>query len=248
MAGTEKFRCRGVKREQADPTYGITTAMIQEYMQNRFDMLVANLRKNVEKYADLGDIKIKAATTGISNKFYPIFLIMPTEILEKHALMEDSSIPMAFYDHSDEEDETARLIPIFENFLKLYAYGESDIRMFENKEYLREINVNTNLMRRMKGFVKARMMKINKDKNHDDDENRDKCYVTIMLDPIRILHDMVVDEDNPKARFKITIVEVKKFKNGLYEYRFKKKFTGRGGNKEQQFSQVQKEIEAVLRS
>lgn len=233
--GNGRFKYRNAKRDDAPPTFWLSTKNVQEYMQERIDMIVATLRKRSERYSRLENIPVTIAGVQASDKIGSFAVVLPPDALEAEATNVDG-IP-SIYLQKDEEAELM-LIPEIENFFKLYAYSKWEKKDFEDADFRKRYNVSRQTAETLINFSVPRYRKVDGD-DHDTD------IVMFFINPITVFHDMLTEEGEKRESFEIQIDAIKKIRNAEYEYhvrklRKKRKHGNRGGN-------VDKELDSFLR-
>ena len=233
MSGNNRFKYRNARREDVPAALLLSTKDVQNYIQERIDVIVAALRNKNPKYADLKDIQIRVAGAQASDKFVPLMIILPPEALEAEATSNDE-VPYIFLER--DEDGQLTLIPAIEKLFKCWAYTKEDKKAFENPRYQRAININRKMAADIINFTTPRYRQ-----RKDGDEKTE--IIMFFIDPIKIFHEMLTEENETKS-FKIDIANFKKIRNGEYDFKVMKYY---GKKKKSKENPLIKDIDGFLR-
>lgn len=234
MAGNNKFRYRNVRREDAPTAVWLSTKDVQSYIQERVDFIVAALRKNNPKYANLKNFQVQVCGAKASEKFVPLMIILPPDALEDEATSHDD-VPSIFLERDEEGQLT--LIPMLQNLFKLWAYTKEDKKAFENPRYQREMNINRAVAQNIINWSVPRYRQ-----RKDGSEKSE--LVMFFVDPIKIFHEMVSEETETKE-FIVTIDGFKKIRHGEYDFRVTKSYGKK--KKKNKDSSLNQDIDSFLR-
>ena len=236
MAGNN-FRCKNVRREDAPTVLWLSTKHVQEYIQEKVDVVVATLRKSHPEYANLGNIQIQVCGAKASEKFVPLMIILPPAALQDEATTDDS-VPTIFKERDEEGQLT--LIPALEKLFKLWAYTKEDKKeLLRNTTYQqRVLNINNRTAQNIINWSVPRYRE-----RKDGDERSE--LIMFFIDPISIFHEMV-SEVNETKNFTVEISDFKKIRHGEYEFRIVKSYGKNKKNKKGKSSLTQ-DIDSFLR-
>lgn len=234
MAGNNKFRYRNARREDAPTAVMLSTKDVQIYIQERVDFIVAALRKKDPKYANLKDIQVQVCGAKASEKFVPLMIILPPNALEDEATSNEN-VPSIFLER-DEEGQLS-LIPMLQNLFKLWAYTKEDKKAFDTPRYQREININRSMAQNIINWSVPRYRE-----RKDGDERSE--LVMFFIDPIKIFHEMLSEEQETKS-FSVYITSFKKIRHGEYDFRITKSYGKK--KKKDKDSSLNQDIDSFLR-
>lgn len=234
MAGNNRFRYKNARREDAPTAVWLSTKDVQTYIQERVDVIVAMLRKENPKYANLKNFQVQVCGAQASNKFVPLMIILPPEALEDEATTNDN-VPSIFLERDEEGQLT--LIPMLQKLFKLWAYTKDDKKAMETSAYQRAVNINRKTAQDIINWSVPRYRQ-----RKDDGEKSE--LIMFFVDPIKVFHEMVSEENETKD-FTISINDFKKIRHGEYDFRVTKSYGKKKKNKKD--SSLNKDIDSFLR-
>ena len=188
--------------------YTITTTDVESYLQKKIDVVMN--RAALDKKEEAEKISVRVYTTEAGKEFLPFVVILPLEALDGKENKKKNNMPSIF--NTKEVDGTANLKrPIYE-VLSAYVFNKQDGEAFKSDSWRRDHHVNreaTNVLLSMRTPKVVSM------------ENGKLKVVEILIDPMRIFHDMLrIDGDN--RQYRIQIESWQKVQTGEYRYEVKR--------------------------
>lgn len=206
----------GLVPEERQITYVITTDKAQEFLQKKFNFVVKMMNEKINKEnRENGDnIPIQEAVTVTLNStkcgesvFAPFTILLPLNVLSKKRQKQvDGELEMF---NPDSTTPKAALKPNFWDLLSCYMYNDSDVSSFFSNEFRRTFRISYNVAEAIKGNRRPNIQTFGKDKRYQ--------YVTCIIDPIRVFHDMLTSKDD-KTAFGVFITDSKTISAGHVEY------------------------------
>lgn len=178
----------GVQASEDRVEYSITTTLAKEYLQNKFNLLTSTAKK---KGLNIPEVDIMMYNEKLGKNFIPFFLILPESVLVSNK--KDDEIPSIF---KSENTDHARLHTPFYELLKTYTFNKDDKRAFRAPEWKRRAGIQSG--KNIGTLLKYSTPKI---ENFGDAGRK----VIVLIDPIRLFHDMLTDDSARKQRFEVNI-------------------------------------------
>lgn len=191
----------GLNPSDKNLPFTITTAQCEEYLQKKVDIL-CNRDKSLPNNVDL-----RLYTTSVGRKFVPFVVVLPMSVLVDDDKT-DKDIDPIF--SSNESGGVQHLQKPFMNLFKSYVYDKNDIRAFNSNEWRRARDVSRNAAEQIKRMAIPRISSVKGGSGRVP-------YVTFLIDPIRLFHDMLIIPDDNKD-FLVDIPRWQKIKTGEYKY------------------------------
>lgn len=205
MASVIMYNTRaGLQPSMKELPYDISTKDVENYLQQKLNVVVGDMRKKGEYRGD--DINVKLITMEVGNDFVPFAIILPPSILKERQKTRNNELgifaPKQF-------DITRAIYNPIGQFLKAFAYNKEDSRAFISQEWRRRSGVSGQ---------KAGMLKKYSNPVIDNYNNGKMETITMFIDPVRVFYDMLKMDDYPTA-YKVSIRKWNRIKNGEYNYK-----------------------------
>lgn len=205
------------------------TTKVETFLQKKFDLVIEQMNRVTQEWNDTHPdseqrplqeaVEITLSTTRMSSKFYPFLLIMPSSVLKERAGKQQKN-ELSIFNPQHSERAANMKKPLYE-IIKPFMYDENDKEAFFTPTLQHELKISS----RISGSIKANCrLKI-----HSFDKGRAN-YVAVLLDPIRLLHNMATFVNN-SAPFIIQVDQVEQVKGGNFRYHFYQVFTTNRGKK-----------------
>lgn len=188
--------------------YEITTTEVAMYLRSKFKMIEDAL--NAKGYKNVPSIKPEVSSIRLGKHYAPLFVLLPKEVLSLKDYNPD--IPSVFQPDRDTSDG-AWLKQEYYALLFCYMYKRDDINAFRSGELRRQAGITNS--RDMETLFKYSTPKITKSA---DENGAESLTVILILDPVRVFHDMLTDIQNPKQRFRVEISKTEKIDDRSYMY------------------------------
>lgn len=194
----------GVMPVENEIPYSITTEEVEQFLQKKFNSLAELARKNG---TDAENIKVMLFTSDCGKKLKPFIVLLPTSVLASKKDKGNNQELSMF--NPDSSEKSVRLKQWVYELLNCYQYDKTDKQLFFNQAWRRQVGISMHTAHILKANCFPHIQKFNK--------GRIK-YVTCLLDPVRIFHDMLGDVENPKAQFDTWIGKTEKIRLTSYRY------------------------------
>jgi len=183
-----------VSIDRNDAKLTITTKDCEKFIQDNFNRITKDIRNRGLK--DEPEVKIHLSSLKFNKNsgFIPFIIIMSKDVMEKEKSMNDISSIF----REDEEDKTCSLKSPYWALLCKYAFDKNDLGYFRSTSWRRDYRMTSQSVNELTKLCKPMRR-----------ENKDDDLVIMIIDPIRVMHDMLIDTSNPNQKF---VVEIKKDK------------------------------------
>lgn len=189
------------------PQFDISTADCAEFIQEKFNRIVTAMRKAGNQ--NITNIQVQLITLKASNGlFNPFLILLPLDVLASNRKNSDE---LAIFNPSDEEG-VQKLKNEFYAVLSPYMYNKADRNGFNSGEWKRALRVSNRVASQLHLLSTPRIQSVGGRDNKVE-------VVVLLLDPLRIMHDMLVDLDNTGERFHVRVTEVEHIQKGNYMYK-----------------------------
>lgn len=199
----EKTRA-GLVPVETEVSFHITTEKANEFLQDKVDKLVNIMN---QKGTHQEDVNIRLLTLKCGKKFYPFMLLLPLSVLEGNKKKTNGSDLEIF--NPQESEGTVNLKDAFYSLFGGYIFNKNDESSFFSATTRQNLGTTNEIARFVKANRRPRIQKIN---------NNNNKFVTLLIDPIRVFHDMLTDVNNKNERFGIEVGQLKQIKTGNYRY------------------------------
>lgn len=200
---------------KAKQPYDITTAECEKFIQEKFNSMVTAMRGGGSK--DVPDIQVTLLTVRGSDKFFPFVVLLPLDVL---ASSRKNAQELSIFNPHD-EDGVQKLKNEFYAILSPFMYNKADRNGFNSGEWKRALNVSNRVAGSLHLMSTPRIQKVG---------GRDSGteVVMLLLDPLRVMHDMLVDLNNKNERFHVNVKNVELVQKGNYMYQIERRLDGKG--------------------
>lgn len=212
----------GVDPENDEMSFKLTTDDVYKFLDERLGILLEKLR-TTGKYNlpdSLSDFKVISIKAG--KKYAPLILFLPTSLSEKEARKgkknsNDDSVPEIY--KVNENDGTQKMIYEFYQFFKMFMYTREDIDSFKSSQVRSTLGISNSLVPVLKQLSTPTIQPFGGKRGDVKSTNA----ILLMIDPIRVFHEMLVNKTNPNEQFKIFIDHVEKIKDSSFKYEITRK-------------------------
>lgn len=180
----------GKKPNKVYPEWKLTTGEIKSFLQKEFNKLTQALRN--ERGWEIDDIKISLSMIKLSKNYVMFNLILPKTIL--HGSKNLDNTPSVFHPNQTEDNLPIER-PIFE-FLKCIMYDKDERQAFRTQQCRKFYDLNQNHLRLLTSFLLPKRRRIN--------GGKDKDYIVVCIDPVKVFYSMLDDDSGSKFYVKIT--------------------------------------------
>jgi len=216
-----------------------STYDVKKYLQRKVDVIVKAMQSSGE---NIRPMKIHLFSTCLSKKFAPFTILLDPNAAENFEIpyrVEDiQDGEQIFYEgarRDSRRSEKAILKPEFEKFIEAFGYSEDDIQDLKNERVKRELGINNMKIKTMYDFAKPKFYTL---KGVDDAR---LTRIVVLLDPIKVFHNMLEDPERPDEDFSVWISVGQKKNDNEFEYDIKKT-----RNKKGQTTNVDRQYEQSL--
>ena len=214
----EKTRA-GLVPVETEVSFHITTEKANEFLQDKVDKLVNIMN---QKGTHQEDVNIRLLTLKCGKKFYPFMLLLPLSVLEGNKKKTNGSDLEIF--NPQESEGTVNLKDAFYSLFGGYIFNKNDESSFFSATTRQNLGTTNEIARFVKANRRPRIQKIN---------NNNNKFVTLLIDPIRVFHDMLIMEEN-NSSFKVDVFDWKKKQAGEFAYKVKRLIDNGKGKKYKQ--------------
>lgn len=193
--------------------FDITTLMCEEFLQKKFNIMV---KAKKQAGVDLPNIQVTLVTSKVGGKFFPFIAILPLDVLESGR--RNNNEPSIF--SPQDEDGIQKLREEFYTILSAYTYNNADKNAFNSREWKRTMDVTNRTAGSLHAMATPRIHRFGGKGNQTE-------VVVLLIDPIRLMHDMLVDPSNANQQFLVRVLSTKPIKEGNYEYKVQRKLNNR---------------------
>jgi len=223
----------GLSPSQNTLTYRISTSDVEKFLQDKMNIVVQKMRdEGYQVYTTKSDqpeirkyngpnIDVNLIGINMSSVFVPFTVILPMDVIveRKKKKKEELSI----FDPKGSDGTLNLYLPIA-RLLAAYSYNKEDTKAFFSPDWRRARKIPNSVTPTLKYNATPKVQRVNQGKDE---------VVTLMLDPIRMFHDMLKMEDN-RADFHVEIVDIQRQREGEFLFTVdrvlnKKKKNGKGG-------------------
>lgn len=210
MASNEIYKTRaGLTPSEKELPFSITTSDVEQYLQRKLNVVVNGMRQDPDIKYTGEDIEVKLVTVEMGSNFIPFTAVFPMNIVKSKPRRPKDEL--SIFNRKD-EDETVVIYEPIAKMISSYMFDKSDGEAFFSVDWRRARGVSTNRSSTLKHNRVPRIQKFN---------NGNMERVTVLIDPIRIFHDMLVMENN-NTNFRIEIKDWQKIRSGEFRYDMKR--------------------------
>ena len=209
----------GLTPVEKELPFSITTTDVENYLQTKFDVVSA-------REGDSG-INVRVYTTEPSKKFLPFVVLLPLDVLkssndDKKKKKNDDDVPSVFTRDKEESNRSCSMKDSYYNIVGAYTYNKNDESAFFSKDWRERLEIRREVSPILKSLREPKVTSMN---------NGEVKLVTLMIDPIRVFHDMLnIDGDN--RTFRVCVNNTQKMQSGEYRYNVSRVINkGKGGKK-----------------
>ena len=204
MASNEIYKTRaGIMPSEKELPFTITTTDVEQYLQRKLNVVVNGMRKEGNYTGE--DMEIRVITVEMGTKFIPFTVLLPMNVLKERRKRPKEEL--SIFNPKDSDNTVVMHDPIA-RMLASYTFDKADGEAFFSSDWRRARGVSNSASSTLKHNRLPRVQKLN---------NGSMERVTVLIDPIRVFHDMLVMEDN-NANFRIEITDWQKIRSGEFRY------------------------------
>lgn len=225
--------------------YSITTQEVQKYLQNKINVVLNQTIPELQGKVNVGVITIEAG-----RKFLPFVVLLPKTVLDERVESINGKIP-GIYQGEDVERNSSIRKPIAA-VLDAYRFNKYDVKAFFSDDWRRRAGISRSTSSILKRLATPRLQKVG--------ENDDEVVIEVLLDPLRIFHDML-KFNNPEGKdngrkdprlnqpFYVEITKWKKLKVSEFRFTVLRKLGNQSGKGNKSLKEkATREINAKFRS
>lgn len=202
---TINTRCK-LRESKKKLQFDIRTEDVQKYLEGKFkfinDTLVSRGEKGVEP------IPVTLRSLRIGKHFLPFIVLLPEAVLDRASF--NPNTPSVF--RPEEDDDAVRIKPYYFKFLSNYMYSKDDINAFNSGNWKRAAGITSNgNLQILRRYSRPAIETMNTN-------NGKSVSVMVFLDPLKIFHEMLIDEDNRDQRFSVFIDGMQEVEDNNYVF------------------------------
>lgn len=190
----------GLMPTHTEIPYTVTTAKVEEYLQGKINLATKGS----------SDVIINAMTIQPGKKFAPIMVFFPESASNAGRNQNNNSSELSVF--QGESSEKIQLDQRIYRAIVPYMYNKEDENAFFSADWRRRVGVPSTMSQSLKAYRKPHIQRF---------QNVKIKLIGIMLDPIRIFHDMLASIDPEEARrerFNVFVEKLEKIDNANYTY------------------------------
>lgn len=232
---TSTIRTRGnIPESNKKIQYDIRTEDVKKYLEAKFrfinNALTAKGVPNVEL------INVSVRNLRIGKQFLPFIVLLPEAVLDRANY--DPNTPAVF--RPEDDDDAVRLKPYYYHFLSNYMYTKEEINFFNSSSWRRSAGVtNTKNLHILRKYSKPAIETVNA-------QNGKLVSVFVLLDPLKIFHEMLIDEGNQNQRFSVYIDSMQCVEDNCYTFSVSREVNKRSKEDTQQFNALIKAMQLEI--
>lgn len=185
----------------------ISTEDVERYLQKKFDAVSAKLRASG---VDAPNIDVHVDSGEASRKFVPLAITLSLDVIEDKRAKEKGNnrdeLPM--FNPTRNTGNYANISAPYWKILEAYQYDKKDRILFQSSDWCRKKEVSRESSRNLVMLSVPRIHQVDKDMK----------VVLMLLDPVRIFYDMLVDIEHTGRKFLVRIDSLKKQETGEFIY------------------------------
>lgn len=194
--------------------YKATTEEVEDYLTGMFRNITDGLRARGVK--NVKPITVDLSVVSLGKSFYPFMIMLPEEVLNKKAYNPD--MPSVF----ETDDEGGALLKEWYYKLLLnYMYDKWQINDLYSPERKRALGMSAKDLQDIRKYSKPFTV------NTENEYNQQGKTVMVLLDPIKVFHDMATFVNNPKQRFDVFIDKAIKLEGSQYIFKMTREVSTR---------------------
>lgn len=167
--------------------FEITTQSILTFLQKKVTTITSRMR---DKGIDIDDIKVMMVNSKLGKNYVSFTLLLPESVLEN--ARKSKNINPIFASDGDKNGNLFIVQPIYQLILN-YMYTKNDRNAMRYAQW-----------RKATGITKSRnvdlLINYSRPRYFYGEDN--ERYIMVMLDPLRVVHDMLVD---PNDNYKFSV-------------------------------------------
>lgn len=229
---TIETRC-GLQESTKKVQYDITTEHVKKYLESKFGFINNGLKNKGVK--GVNPIEVNIRNLKIGKNFLPFIVVLPEDVLDKTSF--DPSTPSVF--RPEDDDDAVRLKPYYYHFLANYMYSKEDINFFGSSNWRRMAgNPTAGNIRVLKKYSRPAIETIS------GANGERTSTVLVFLDPIKIFHEMLIDNSNPKQRFNIYVTDIQNIGDSNYNFTISREVIKKNKNDERSVQDLINKLKA----
>lgn len=178
--------------------FEITTLEAEKFLSEKLEQIISRSNDMNE------DIKLSLVTLTFGKKFKPFVALLPLSILKGKKNSNDEELSM-FNPNSD--SGILKIKDSVYKFLVYYMFNKNDSKMFFDRNWRSALGISETSARKLNSMRMPQTININRQK-----------YVMVLLNPITVFHDMLVNIDNPGERFSVEEIRGERIDDKNFKY------------------------------
>ena len=164
---------------------------------------------------DLKGTSIIVKTMNVGKYFLPFMVLLSMNAIEGNGNRSNNN-ELDIFNPDNSDGNKVNLKNAIYKALVPYVYNKQDEQAFFSSDWRRTRGVTSSMSSKLKYNRTPHVQVFNKNTRNE------MKLVTLMIDPLRVFHDMVTDMSNPHEQFRINISSIEKIKECEYSYTFTK--------------------------
>ena len=230
---TIKSRANINPKERKLP-FDVRTDDVQKYLEDKFKFINTALTRRGEK--DVVPINVRIRNLKIGKSFFPFIVMLPEAVLDKSNY--DPNTPSVF--RPEEDDDAVRLKPYYYKFLSNYMFTKEDVNVFNSSSWRRQAGITSNSnLQILRRYSRPAIESVNTEKGK---------YVSVLvfLDPLKIFHEMLIDDNNPGQRFSVFIDDMQEIEDNKYIFSISREINKRSKESNDQIKNIIRQMKLQI--
>ena len=227
---TIKTRCN-LNESTRKVQYEIRTEYVEKYLNDKFKFINDALIKRGEKGVE--SITVNMRSLRIGKAFFPFIVMLPESVLDRFNF--DPNTPSVF--RPEEDDDAVRIKPYYYRFLSNYMYTKEDVNAFNSTSWQRQAGIRSaSNMRILRRYSRPAIESMNT-------QNGKSISVMVLLDPLKVFHEMLIDDNNPNQRFSVFIEGMQEVEDNNYIFTVSREINKRNKVEKDQIQNIIRQMQ-----
>lgn len=207
-------------KSNEEPFDPITTERAQGYLNDRLRAVINKMNAANDRNKQVDTPEMALATHRFSKNFAPLVIAFSMDAVDKKNTY---NIPEIF--NPEPEDNSVKLRPEVYSVVYPYLYNAEDIKGFFTPQTKHDLQLTTKACREIKAASKFAI-------TEEKDGGRKIRYVHVLIDPLRLFHDMLTEDDKNNEKFTVRISSITPISDTNFRYDVAKQYKKGGSSPE----------------
>lgn len=226
----------GITPDENMMHFRISTEDVERYLQKKFDAVSAKLRA---EGVDAPNIDVHVDSGEASRKFVPLAITLGLDVIEDKRAKEKGNnnrdeLPM--FNPTRNTGNYANISTPYWKILEAYQYDKKDRTVFQSSNWCHQMGVSRESSRNLVMLSVPRIHQVDKETK----------IVLMLLDPIRVFYDMLINTEQTGRKFSIKIEKLKRQETGEFIYSVVR-YSGKSKNSKKNNFNLAEELNRKIR-